>query len=82
MRLSQDDQTLVLCQLAEILAACEEDLKNTRPPEREQLQKQVYAVVDVSPIFFEVISSLKRVLFCSCVLLIASRQFRRHKRAI
>lgn len=57
MRLSQDDQTLVLCQLAEILAACEEDLKNTRLPEREQLQKQVYAVVDVSPIFFERLGS-------------------------
>ncbi|KAG7439469.1 uncharacterized protein BT62DRAFT_736203 [Guyanagaster necrorhizus] len=56
MRLSQDDQTLVLCQLAEILAACEEDLKNSRPREREQLQKQVYAIVDVSPIFFERLS--------------------------
>ncbi|KAK0194890.1 hypothetical protein F5146DRAFT_1132309 [Armillaria mellea] len=57
MRLSQDDQTLVLCQLAEILAACEEDLKTARLPEREQLQKQVYAVVDVSPIFFERLAS-------------------------
>jgi len=50
-RLSIDDQTWVICSMAETLAACDQDPKNHDGPQLSALRRQV---IDACPILFEV----------------------------
>lgn len=50
-RLTPDDQTLVVCQMAETLVACDRDAK---PLEKSQLAAIQRQIVDACPVLLEV----------------------------